>query len=184
MLCAYCQGFNFRSIAAEVIANNEDPLASPNNKNEGSYFFKYHSTMVGIHSAILEGCDLCSLLWETWLENSKNWVWEYDIFSDDEESNQENQTADYKSGIANTPESFSPILSLKLGRLWLGPVLKDAGPKITNAQMNRDEGETEIRPFRQVAIGICFEIQGIPKSSTPNEGKVTLGIYAEAGITF
>jgi hypothetical protein len=180
MLCAYCQGFDFRSMAIEVIASYRDPLPSPDYDNGGSYLFRYHSTMLGVHSAIGEGCGLCSLLWETWLENSRNWKWGDFLFSDDEESDQENKSLDFKSAISNTPESFRPSLSLRLGHVW-----EDVGSKIRNSQINKGEGKTDEKLFRQAVIGLRFEVKGNPECLAPaDEGMVTLGIYAKAGIEF
>jgi hypothetical protein len=180
MLCAYCQGFDFRSMAIEMIANYRDPLPSHDYDNSGSYLFRYHSTMLGVHSAIAEGCDLCSLLWETWLENSGKWLWGNFLFSDDTESDHENKSADFKSAISNKPESFRPSLSLRLGQVW-----EDVGSKIRNSQIKKGEGEADGRLFRSSVIGVCFEVKGNPEFPAPDdEGMVTLGIYAKAGIEF
>jgi len=131
MLCAYCRLFDFRSMAAEVIANWRDPLPSADYDNYGSNLFKYHSTLIGVHSAIAEGCGLCSLFWETWLENSQNWRWEEDIFSDEE--GDMNRTADFKLAISKNLESFAP--SLSFGLCHVSP---NFGSKVGNMQ-NGDE---------------------------------------------
>jgi hypothetical protein len=166
-------------MVTKMITNYRDPLPSHNHDNDGSYLFQYYSTMLGVHSAIAEGCELCTLLWEKWLENSRNWMWEDYVFSDDEESDQENKSADFKSAVSNTPESFRPRLSLQLGQVW-----KDAESKMENTQSNKDEGEADRRLFRLVVRGICFEVKGNPEFLVPYEGMVTLGIFSKAGIRF
>lgn len=122
MLCASCQGFDFRSMAIDV----------------------------------------------------------GNLFSGEEENDQEKKSADFKSAISNTPESFRPSLSLQLGQVW-----KDVGSKRGNTQINRDDGETDCRLFLKAAMGVCFEVKGNPEFLAPyDEGMVTLGICAKAAIKF
>jgi hypothetical protein len=97
-------------MASEWIATGSAP------DDYSSALFKYHSNVQDMHSAIKEGCGLCSLLWNTWLENSCNWRCDI-IFSFDDEVD-EKKNADYISAILSEPKSFRPGLCFQGGEFF------------------------------------------------------------------
>ena len=160
-------------MAAEVIAESKDPLRKDGDFSAtyGSGLFKYHSTMLGVYHAIAEGCRLCSLLWETWLKNSPNWEWGdlEDFLFSDKEVDQEQQTEKYKSALLNSPESFTPSLSLSVCKVW-----KDI----------YDSSGTDDRLFRLAVACVCFEVKGgNPEVLDQFSSRIVkLGVYAKTGI--
>jgi hypothetical protein len=173
MLCAYCQAFNFQSMAAEMIADLSKPLEKPGDPSatDGSHLFKYHSTMLGVHSAIAGGCALCSLFWGAWLKNSPNWEWGDvgDFLFADEGMGHEQQSEEYKSAILNSPESFTPRLSFRVCKVWIDIF---------------ESSETDDRLFRQAVACVCFDVGGgDPEFLDQFSSRIVdLGIYAKSGI--
>lgn len=161
MLCVYCRGFDLRSIAKRAILNSDTPQSS---SNDTSCLFKYHVTMLGVHSAIAAGCKLCSLFMEKWLENSLEWAWGDIWWSDIEESDQQTQRSNFVSAISKNPELFRPITSLQLHSVW------------------KSEAETDGRLFQRAVVGVSFGVEGNTEFPAPDYGKeVTLGICAKSG---
>jgi len=172
MLCTYCQSFDFRAMAADLVANLSDPLRKDDHYSAtyGSELFHYHNTMLGMQCAIAQGCDLCSLLWETWLKNSPNWEWGgvEDFLFSDEEVVPEEHTEKYKTAILNSPESFKPSLEFTVCKVW------NDNPKAKIGD----------RLFRNAVACVSFEVKGGDHGFLDefSSRTVKLGIYAKAGI--
>jgi hypothetical protein len=152
MLCAYCQSFDFRAMAADLVADLSDHLRKDDHYSAtyGSALFNYHNTMLGMQYAIVQGCDLCSLLWETWLKNSLNWEWGDvgDFLVSDEKIVPEEDTEKYKADILNSPESFKSSLEFTVCKVW------NDNPK----------AEISDRLFRKAVACVCFEVKGFYSS--------------------
>ena len=163
MLCLICQSVDFESLAFTAINGNTN------------YLIEYHETVLGVLTACRNGCELCSLFWETWLARSNDWRWG-DVWIDDTEEDilRQKQNPLFTAAILASPASFKPALQLDVVSIWRASKFS---LEVENPTGDQVRGSDPL--LRKVVRGVWFRIDEGEFVPAPNENSVRLEIQAD-----
>jgi hypothetical protein len=165
MLCFVCQSLDLEALAILVI-QDESKSASIN----------YHDTVLGIFIAIQEGCELCLLLWDSWLVNSQDWRWGDLVWDDEEEHFLIEQSTAFKFSILSSCWAYKPVLRFDVLRIRN---VSDFDFEYKYPRISHGRSDDSL--FRRVVRGVVFRIDGEYTDPTPRENSITLEIQVNTG---